>query len=149
MYVQKLLFLFQYHVTLVMQLIFGQVRCYAVNSECIAQVMCSSGSISLIAHFLKAYDFIITWEYNSGSMWLSVFVRCNLFLIRWQREVNTSELMMIDRMFVAEEHGLLERLKEEERRAKGKFRRVTNFISRVRVRDGSCLCCKMEHYCVL
>jgi hypothetical protein len=43
--------------------------------------------------------------------------------------VNTSELMMIDRMFVAEEHGLLERLKEEERRAKGEFRRVTNFIS--------------------
>jgi hypothetical protein len=43
--------------------------------------------------------------------------------------VNTSELMMIDRMFVAEEHGLLERLKEEERRAKGEFRRVANFIS--------------------
>jgi hypothetical protein len=29
--------------------------------------------------------------------------------------------MMIDRMFVAEEHGLLERLKEEERRTKGEF----------------------------
>lgn len=43
--------------------------------------------------------------------------------------MNTSELMMIDRMFVAEEHGLLERLKEEERRAKGEFRRVTKFIS--------------------
>jgi hypothetical protein len=33
--------------------------------------------------------------------------------------VNTSELVMIDRMFVAEEQCLLERLKEEERRAKG------------------------------
>jgi hypothetical protein len=32
-------------------------------------------------------------------------------------------------MFVAEEHGLLERLKEEERRTKGEFRRVTDFIS--------------------
>jgi hypothetical protein len=43
--------------------------------------------------------------------------------------VNTSELMMIDRMFVAEEHGLLERLKEEERRAKGEFKRITCFIN--------------------
>ncbi|XP_021927375.1 mucin-12-like isoform X2 [Zootermopsis nevadensis] len=41
-----------------------------------------------------------------------------LLLMESMREVNTSELMMIDRMFVAEEHGLLERLKEEERRAK-------------------------------
>lgn len=36
---------------------------------------------------------------------------------------------MIDRMFVAEEHGLLERLKEEERRAKGEFKRFTCFIN--------------------
>jgi hypothetical protein len=36
---------------------------------------------------------------------------------------------MIDRMFVAEEHGLLERLREEERRTKGEFRTVTNFVA--------------------
>ncbi|XP_069693632.1 mucin-2-like isoform X3 [Periplaneta americana] len=41
-----------------------------------------------------------------------------LLLMESMREVNTSELMMIDRMFVAEEQCLLERLKEEERRAK-------------------------------
>ncbi|KAJ9582980.1 hypothetical protein L9F63_022665 [Diploptera punctata] len=41
-----------------------------------------------------------------------------LLLMESMREVNTSELMMIDRMTVAEEQGLLDSLKEEERRAK-------------------------------
>lgn len=41
-----------------------------------------------------------------------------LLLMESMREVNTSELIMIDRMFVAEEHNILEKLKEEEQRAK-------------------------------
>jgi hypothetical protein len=52
---------------------------------------------------------------------------------------------MIDRMFVAEEHGLLERLKEEERRAKGEFRRVAYFVSI----SQRLFVSKMAHYYIL
>ncbi|XP_068082122.1 serine-rich adhesin for platelets [Anabrus simplex] len=41
-----------------------------------------------------------------------------LLLMESMREVNTSELIMIDRRFMQEEHIILERLKEEERKAK-------------------------------
>jgi hypothetical protein len=67
-YLQKIFLSFQDHVTLVMQLIFGQIQYYEVNSEYVTQVICSPGCISIIAHFLKAFDFIITWEYNTDSM---------------------------------------------------------------------------------
>lgn len=39
----------------------------------------------------------------------------------FQREVRTSELMMIDRTFVAEEQSMLTRLREQEAKASGKF----------------------------
>jgi hypothetical protein len=59
--------------------------------------------------------------------------------------VNTSELVMIDRMFVAEEQCLLERLKEEERRAKGELKSHLFYLQK-RNMDHK-LIVKRKHYC--
>lgn len=50
---------------------------------------------------------------------ISLNITTILTFLKFQREVRTSELMMIDRTFVAEEQSILNRLREQETKLNG------------------------------
>lgn len=53
-----------------------------------------------------------------------------LTFLKLQREVRTSELMMIDRTFVAEEQSILNRLREQEAKLNGNCIYYQLFLNR-------------------